>query len=109
MKLLIKEKKVMMVYKRKKTPLARKRKPKLGGFIPLALLGPLIAGIGGLAAGSASIAQAVNSSKADAKLLQETQRHNKKIEGKGIKKKNKNKNKKKKKRAKGLFLRPRMT
>ena len=97
----------MMAYKRKKAPLPRKRKPKLGGFIPLALLGPLIAGIGGLAAGSATIAQAVNKAKSDAKMLQETQRHNKKIEGKGIKKKNKNK--KKKKRAKGLFLRPRKT
>jgi len=97
----------MMAYKRKKAPLPRKRKPKLGGFIPLALLGPLIAGIGGLAAGSAGIAQAVNRAKADAKMLQETQRHNKKIEGKGLK--NKNKNQKKKKRAKGLFLRPRKT
>ena len=94
-----------MAYKKKRLP--RKTKPKLGGFIPLALLGPLIAGIGGLAAGSATIAQAVNKAKSDAKMLQETQRHNKKMEGKGFK--NRPKKKKKKKCAKGLFLKPRKT
>jgi len=95
---------------KKKKP--RKTKPKLGGFLPLALLGPLIAGLGGLAAGSASIAQAVNKSKADAKIIEEMRRHNKKMEGGGIKKKKKiieEMRRKKKKRAKGLFLKPRKT
>jgi len=75
---------------------------KEGGFLPLLLplLGPLIGGLGGLAAGSAGIASAVNKAKADAKVLEELKRHNKQIEGRGIRKN-------KKKRAKGLFLKPR--
>jgi hypothetical protein len=84
-----------MAIKRK----CRKRVKKVGGFIPLLpLLGPLIAGLGSLAAGSAGIASAVNKAKADAKMLAEAQRHNQRMEGKGLKK-----------RGKGLYLGPQKT
>ena len=87
-----------MAVKRKST---KKKKVKKGGVLPI-LLGPIIAALGSLAAGSAGIATAVNKAKADAKLLAETQHHNRTMEGKGLKKK------KKKSRGKGLFLKPRM-
>lgn len=72
------------------------RRKKRGGILPLIpLLGPIISGIGALAAGSASIAAAVNKAKQDAKVLEEMTRHNRRMEGKGLKKK-----------AKGIYLNP---
>ena len=63
---------------------------KTGGFLPAFLL-PLFAGLsatGALAGGAAGIAKAVNDAKAAAQKLEETKRHNQKMEsivmGKGL-------------------------
>lgn len=89
------------------------RRKKTGGFLPalIPLLGSIIGALGGLAAGSAGIATAVNKAKQSAKLLEETKRHNVVMEGKGLTfKSKKNKVGKKKfakgKRGKGLYVKP---
>lgn len=76
---------------------------KKGGFIFTipALLGAAGA-LGSLAGGAAGIATAVNKKKADDKLIKETIRHNKAMEGKGL-------FLKPYKTGKGLFLKPSST
>lgn len=82
--------------------------PKRGGFLPFLL--PLLGALGALGGGAASIASAVNKSKSDKNLLDETQRHNKAMEakGKGLKKKKTGNGLKKKKvgKGKGLYVGP---
>lgn len=71
--------------------------PKSGGFLPL--LPAIFAGLsalGGLAAGSAGIAKAVNQAKEAQKKLDESQRHNKMMESIALGKS----------KGSGLFLKP---
>lgn len=67
--------------KRKKTrrimPIAKR-----GGFIPFLL--PALSALGALSGGAAGIAKAVNDAKAAKKQLEEAQRHNKAMEGRGL-------------------------
>lgn len=70
--------------------------PKRGGVLPFLI--PLFAGlsaVGGLAGGAATIARAVNDTKAARKALEEQKRHNKKVEAIAIKP-----------RGSGFFLKP---
>lgn len=59
---------------------------KSGGFLSLLL--PGLGALGGIAAGASAIANAVLSKKAKDKELEEFMRHNRAMEGKGLKKKN---------------------
>lgn len=74
---------------------------KTGGFV--FTIPALMAGIGAaasLAGGASGIATAVNKKKAADKMLQETKRHNKAMEGRGISLK------KRTRTGKGLYLKP---
>ena len=55
---------------------------KRGGFLPLLL--PALSAIGALAGGAAGITKAVNNAKAARKQLEETMRHNRSMEGRGM-------------------------
>ena len=55
---------------------------KRGGFLPLLL--PALSAIGALAGGAAGITKAVNDAKAARKQLEETLRHNRAMEGRGM-------------------------
>lgn len=59
-----------------------------GGFLPLLFAG--LGALGSLIVGASSIAKSVNDNKNQQKELEELKRHNKSIEGKGLKKKYKN-------------------
>lgn len=60
---------------------------KQGGFLPLLFAG--LGALGALAGGASAIANAVINKQAKDKELTEQMRHNKEIEGKGLKKKKK--------------------
>lgn len=55
---------------------------KRGGFLPFLL--PALGALGALTGGAASVYKAVNDSKATRKQLEETQRHNRAMEGRGL-------------------------
>lgn len=73
----------MGMTKRKKKKTKKRTLPtaKRGGMLPLL---PLLGVIGSLAGGAAGVAKAVNDSKAARRQLEETKRHNKAMEGRGI-------------------------
>ena len=54
---------------------------KRGGFLPIL---PLLGALGSLVGGAATVAKAVNDRKAARRQLEEMQRHNKALEGKGL-------------------------
>jgi hypothetical protein len=77
--------------KSKKTNKSKKnrrtlRKKVKGGFLPalIPLLAPILSSLGAVAAGSAGIASAVNKAKQNAKVLEEMKRHDRAMEGKGL-------------------------
>ncbi|XP_076302128.1 uncharacterized protein LOC143220349 [Lasioglossum baleicum] len=55
---------------------------KRGGFLPLLL--PALSAIGALTGGAAGVVKAINAAKAAKKQLQEAERHNRAMEGRGI-------------------------
>lgn len=55
---------------------------KRGGFLPFLL--PALSAIGALTGGAAGVAKAVNDAKAARKQLEEMQRHNRAMEGRGL-------------------------
>jgi hypothetical protein len=60
-------------------------KDKSGGLLPLALAAiPYIAGAAGIAGGIATVVNAVNTKKHQNRIEEETKRHNKAMEGKGL-------------------------
>ncbi|KAM0731206.1 hypothetical protein ACS0PU_002266 [Formica fusca] len=70
--------------KRKVTTSTRKRTlpvAKRGGFLPLL---PLLGALGSLAGGAAGIVKAVNDRKAARRQLEELQRHDRAMEGRGL-------------------------
>lgn len=69
--------------------------PKTGGFLPLIPLFAGLSALGGLAAGASSIAKTVNQAKAASRALEESKRHNEKMESIALGK-----------RGSGLFLKP---
>lgn len=74
----------MGVRKKKKKTRVRKRMlpiAKRGGFLPLL---PMLGALGSLIGGAAGVAKAVNDSKAARRQLEELQRHNRAIEGRGL-------------------------
>ncbi|KAL6416410.1 hypothetical protein ACFW04_011614 [Cataglyphis niger] len=69
---------------RRRTIVARKRTlpaARRGGFLPLL---PLLGVLGSLAGGAAGIARAVSDGKATRRRLEELQRHNRAMEGRGL-------------------------
>jgi len=69
---------------KKKTKRRKKRAlpvAKRGGLLPLL---PLLGALGSLVGGAAGVAKAVNDSKAARRQLEEIQRHNRAIEGRGL-------------------------
>ncbi|KAL6418430.1 hypothetical protein ACFW04_012103 [Cataglyphis niger] len=70
--------------RKRRTTATRKRTlpaAKRGGFLPLL---PLLGVLGSLAGGAAGIARAVNDGKATRRRLEELQRHNRAMEGRGL-------------------------
>ncbi|XP_026669868.1 uncharacterized protein LOC113464421 [Ceratina calcarata] len=63
--------------KKRVLPIARR-----GGFLPFLL--PALSAIGALTGGAAGVAKAVNDVKATRKQLEEVQRHNRAMEGRGL-------------------------
>lgn len=54
--------------------------PKIGGFLPLVPILTALSAIGSLASGSAAIAKAITNANTGKKQLEESKRHNKKME-----------------------------
>jgi len=61
------------------------RRRRKGGFLPLLPLIGALGALGSVAGGASAIANAVNNAKAAKKRLEEMVRHNKAMEGKGMK------------------------
>lgn len=66
--------------------------PKVGGFLPLVPILTALSALGSVASGSAAIAKAINNASTSKKQLEESKRHNKKMESISV--------------GEGMFLKP---
>lgn len=82
---IFKDENKYILLKINKTDIIKKNNEKTGGFLPLIFAG--LGALGALIGGASAVTNAVINKKSKDKQLEEQIRHNKIMEGKGIKKK----------------------